>query len=82
MIGMERATDAMLWQFAKDNDFAIVTKDSDFHEMSVIHGFPPKVIWMKSGNTSSSHTLRLLVDNRDVILDFLKDTQNGCLELE
>lgn len=82
LAGLERATDVMLWQFAKDNDFTVVTKDSDFHEMSVMKGFPPKVIWLKSGNTPSNHILGLLLDNSDVILSFLKDTQNGCLELQ
>lgn len=79
--GLEGAVDVVLWQFAKENDFAIVTKDSDFHELSLIRGFPPKVVWLKSGNTSSSHVLAVLLNNRDVILSFLKDTENGCLEL-
>ena len=32
VLGLERGQDKMIWKFAKDNNFFIVTKDSDFHE--------------------------------------------------
>ncbi len=32
--GMEQASDSEIWQFARDNDFVIVTKDADFYELS------------------------------------------------
>lgn len=38
MLGMECASDNEIWQFAKNNDFIIVTQDSDFHEMSLLYG--------------------------------------------
>ena len=47
LVGLESATDLEIWQFAKTNDFVIVTKDSDFEELGVIEGTPPKVIWIK-----------------------------------
>jgi len=39
-----------VWQYAKDNNFIIVTKDSDFYDLSLVQGSPPKVIWLQSGN--------------------------------
>lgn len=33
--------------------FAIVTFDSDFYERGLIHGFPPKVLWLRYRNTST-----------------------------
>ena len=81
LIGMAEADDAALWQYAKDHGSAIVTKDSDFHERSLLLGFPPKVIWLQCGNTSSGHVLDLLLRNLDEINNFLKDADSACLEL-
>ena len=78
---MAAASDAALWQFAKENDFVIVTKDSDFHELGLLRGFPPKVIWLQCGNTSSAYILDVLLKNKDAIQTFVQDTENACLEL-
>ena len=43
-VHMKRAPDAVLWDFAKENDYAIVAKDADFSDRTVALGFPPKVI--------------------------------------
>jgi len=44
--GLDRADDRVLWEFARVNDFVLVTKDADFSELSTLQGFPPKVIWI------------------------------------
>ena len=41
-IGMDKANDTELWNYACDNDYVIVTKDADFSDKSLIHGYPPK----------------------------------------
>ena len=37
-----------------------MTKDEDFHRLSVLHGPPPKVIWIRLGNCSTDEVIRLL----------------------
>ena len=44
LVGLRDADDAAVWEFARDHDFIIVSKDSDFHQRSFLFGFPPKVI--------------------------------------
>lgn len=44
--GLDRASDEEVWNHARKNGFAIVSKDSDFNERVVLYGPPPKVIWM------------------------------------
>ncbi len=39
-------TDTEIWEFAKLNDFCIVTQDADFGERSQLYGSPLKVIWL------------------------------------
>lgn len=44
------ATDTQIWEYAKANDFTIVSKDTDFQQRSLLHGHPPKVVWLRVGN--------------------------------
>ena len=79
-VGLDQADDLAVWQFAKDSGFTIVTKDSDFHEFSLIYGSPPKVIWMKCGNEPRRYVLNLLLNNQEKIIDFFDDGGN-CLQI-
>ncbi len=58
--GLGASTDDSIWTFAQDNGFAIVSKDSDFHDLSVLRGSPPKVVWLQVGNCSTSQIQYLL----------------------
>jgi predicted nuclease of predicted toxin-antitoxin system len=82
LLGMATATDANIWWFAKASGFSIVTKDSDFVEMSVLYGHPPKVIWLNVGNVSNKVVQATLLDCTDLIKTFLEHTEDGVLEIE
>lgn len=49
-IGLRDADDSVIWNYAKLNGFAIVSKDSDFQQRSLLYGSPPKFIWLRVGN--------------------------------
>ena len=49
-IGMRDATDTEIWNYAKENDFTIVSKDSDFQQRSLLYEHPPKFVWLRVGN--------------------------------
>jgi len=80
-LGMEHADDVRIWQFARENGFAIVTKDSDFYERSLVHGFPPQVIWLKCGNVSTRQSQEILLRSADAIALFLREGKTACLEI-
>ena len=80
-VGLEQADDFTIWRFAKDDGFTIVTKDSDFHEISLVQGSPPKILWLKCGNKPKWYMLGLLVKNHDTIENFFKDQECSCLEI-
>jgi predicted nuclease of predicted toxin-antitoxin system len=52
-LGLDQSSDALLWGFARNNDFLIVTKDVDFSDRSALVGYPPKVIWVRTGNCTT-----------------------------
>ncbi len=81
LVGLDRADDRTVWRYAGDNSLAIVTKDSDFHELALVFGHPPKIIWLKCGNKPKSYVFDLLSNNRREIKTFLDDDESSCLEL-
>jgi len=42
--------DAALWEYAKANQFIVLTKDKDFASLSIAWGPPPQVILLQTGN--------------------------------
>ena len=48
---LQTSDDKTIWEFARANHFALVTKDADFYDFSLLKGFPPKIIWLKCGNS-------------------------------
>lgn len=53
-LGLTNCSDQQIWQFAKSNGFSIVTFDADFYEISLLKGSPPKIIWIRTGNLTTS----------------------------
>ena len=76
-----RDKDTIIWSYAEENSFVIVTKDSDFRRLSRERGHPPKVIWIRSGNTPNAVVEALLRDHHDELLAFEHDPARGIIEL-
>ncbi len=67
VIGLDTASDRTVWEYARQHDYIIVTKDADFSELGLLLGFPPKVIWIQRGNCSTRDIELLLRENYGVI---------------
>ncbi len=52
-LGLENADDREIWRYAHQNEFIIVTFDSDFIDLVHLKGALPKIIWLKFGNVSN-----------------------------
>lgn len=81
LCGLGSADDDQVWQYAKQFQFTIVSKDSDFQERSVIFGAPPKFIWLRTANCKSDAVENLLRTARPIVLAFLEDDSQSCLIL-
>jgi len=75
------AKDTKIWQYAKDNGYAIITHDNDFNDLIAIRSFPPKIIWLRTGNCNRKSTSDILVRSKQSILEFLKSDESGLLEI-
>jgi predicted nuclease of predicted toxin-antitoxin system len=81
---LENASDHRIWAYAKENSYTIVTFDSDFNDLATLYGHPPKVIWLRFGNTLTSNLIKLLEFHFDVISSFINDPaykEIACLEI-
>ena len=79
--GLERANDSVVWQYAAEHSFAIVSKDSDFHQRALLHGHPPKVVWVRLGNCTTADVEHLLRHRSTAIQQFSEDEEAAFLAL-
>ncbi len=80
-LGLTQADDTELWIYAQSNDFVIVTKDSDYNELLTLRGFPPKIIWIRRGNCSTSDIEAMLKIHFTEIQILFNNSSLGILTL-
>jgi len=80
-LGLINTDDAIIWEFAKINSFMIVSKDSDFHQRSLLYGYPPKFIFLRVGNSPTSKIVGILRDNFATIIEFNNSETESILVL-
>lgn len=80
-VGLEDASDVVIFDYAKRHGYAVVTFDSDFVDLNVVRGIPPKIIWLKTGNLTTKSISELLRNNLSFIHDFLESTEEEILEI-
>lgn len=81
-VGLSGATDRIVWQFAADHGFMVVSKDSDFRHLALFHGPPPKVIWIQTGNGPTEAIKDLLLARIALVHDFAITPDLGLLVLQ
>ncbi len=59
-VGLLGAEDQAIWKFAAEQGFILASKDTDFYDRSVLYGAPPKVIWLRIGNSTVVETANVL----------------------
>ena len=79
--GLAEKMDTEIWEFAKANDFCIVTQDADFPERSRLYGSPPKVVWLRCGNAPTKQIEALIRSGKEAIKELLDNLVLHCLEL-
>ena len=79
-LGLENASDNEIFEYAKKNDYTIVSFDSDFCDLNIMEGFPPKIIWIRTGNTTTKNLEIIFKNKYEMIKTFMQENF-GCLEI-
>ena len=80
-VGLEAVDDQSVWNYASSQGLVIVSKDSDMHQRSFLFGAPPKVVWVRLGNCSTSDVVDLLRQHVQTLEDFDADEVASFLSL-
>jgi len=69
-LGLTNAEDIDIWDYARKNNYAIVTFDADFYDIGLLNGCPPKIIWLRTGKFDNKSTIHFTKKKR---------TTNNCI---
>lgn len=75
------AKDLEIWNYAKTNEFIIITNDEDFLNLLLSLGFPPKIVLLRTGNQSTQFITDILIRHFTDISSMQKDSKTGILQL-
>lgn len=78
-VGLGEADDTTVWEYAKNNNLVIVSKDEDFHQRSFLSGPPPKVVWLRLGNCTTQDIEDALRQKRVAISAFVAEKEAAFL---
>jgi predicted nuclease of predicted toxin-antitoxin system len=81
LLGAGGWPDSRIWQLAREHGCLLVTKDEDFHRLSVLRGAPPKVVWLRVGNCSTETLAGVIRRHADDIRRFAAQDEATFLEL-
>lgn len=79
---LEGLKDVEVWEYAKNNGCCIVTFDFDFIDLSTLKGSPPKIIWLRFGNSTTEKISSRLISDASLIKAFLSSYDAAFLEIK
>lgn len=82
MLGLVDASDREIWEYAFANEYTIITFDSDFIDLANLKGSPPKIIWLRFGNSSNLKIAHKLISNSETIKSFIENPDIDIAFLE
>jgi predicted nuclease of predicted toxin-antitoxin system len=79
---LKNTDDSIIWEYAKTNDFVLVSKDADFYQRNLLYADAPKLIYLWIGNSPTVEIVEVLRDNFDTICQFESSESANILVLE
>ena len=66
-------------EYARREDYVVVTFDKDIPLIGSVKGFPPKIIWLRTGNIKNQVIIDLFTNRREEFIQFINRQNKGCL---
>ena len=79
-LGLVGAQDEEIFAAAREADAVVMTKDRDFVDILDRSGPPPRVIWIRLGNTSNENLRRVCEETLGIALELLERGE-GLVEI-
>lgn len=76
-----QADDTLIWSFAQQQGFTLISKDSDFHQRSLVFGHPPKFVFLRVGNCPTRRIVELIRHHTALLSAFDADQNASVLVL-
>ena len=80
-LNLHSVPDEVVWMYAREHHFTIVSKDADFSEISMQFGYPPKLIWLQIKNWSTDQIEELIRSRYLRIIELPETTDRAILVL-
>ncbi len=80
-LNLAEAQDRNVWEYARQHNFTIVTKDADFSDLSILLSSPPKVVWIRRGNCKTNDIFQILNKHYTDIQTLIEDKERSILVL-
>ena len=77
----EPLSDYYIWNFAKLNEYTIISKDDDFEKIVLIRKAPPKLILLKTFNLDTNNLIQLIIENKEKIISFIESEESDIFEI-
>ena len=82
LVGLDRASDAEVFDYTLDNGYALVSKDVDFAELAQARSPSPKVVWLRLGNCTTAEIEDTLRARQEAVAALESDPEARVLALE
>ena len=82
LLGLERATDAELCDFAAREGFVVCSKDDDFQRLVAARGYRPKLVHLALGNVSNDRVPGAMLAAADAIEAALSEPGTGVVVVD
>lgn len=80
-LGLAKADDLVVWEYARAHNLVIVTQDSDYADWNKVRGAPPKIVWLRCGNATVAEIESKLRLATEQILQLERDAQTEVVEI-
>jgi predicted nuclease of predicted toxin-antitoxin system len=80
--GMMEASDQIIWDYARPNDFTIVSKDRDVADLNARLGAPPKLVLLALRNCSTAVVESALRAALSEVTELINGSMFDCLIIE
>lgn len=74
-LGLSDANDIDIYKYAREKNYTIVSHDSDFIDLILVKGSPPKLIWINTGNLTTKNVLSILENKFETIFQFINSKE-------